>query len=406
MILGFAVALVIGGGAGAAIGPMAQSMAAPKAADSQLPNLDLGRVDVETVAGTVQMQDAKGDWVNIEPGDRLTRPLAIRTVGAEGRVGLAFKGIRLVGEHGTHFMLSAPGMESSVLLQSGHLRVYRGSGDLALYIPDREVKLLGQTFGVWVREKGVAVAVLDGELEVKAPGRKPMKFARGRELVLAKRVVPAVLDQKLEVQVQGTSRRGYRYTLTARTAPHAHVVHTDDKGNQKVLQVSPAGVFSVDLLDRRPQPGQLVAYDSAGRRAEVDKPSISLSEVVEALSGAAPAKAEAAQPAEPAKAPAESPPPAETSPAKAAPEPAKAAPAKKRTVKAKPKAKGPSKASTRGERPPEPVRLEIGKTKRPPALDVTKTEVDPRSGKQKAAPVSKPKPKPAPKEPEAGEEAL
>ncbi len=87
---------------------------------------------------------------------------------------------------------------------------------------------------------------------------------------------------------------------------------------------------------------------------------------------------------------------------------AKAAPAKKRTVKAKPKAKGPKKASTRGERPPEPVRLEIGKTKRPPALDVTKTEVDPRSGKQKAAPVSKPKPKPAPapKEPEAGEEAL
>lgn len=404
--MGFVLALVIGGGAGAAIKPVAGSMAPAAAVDSRPPEASLGRVDVEAVQGTAQALSASGDWVKLELGSRLRRPLKLRTVGHDAHLTVTFQGVRLVAEHEAIVMLSAPGPQPSVLVQQGHARVFRSSGDLAVFVPDREVKLLGQTFGVWVREEGVAVAVLDGELEVKAPGRKPMKFARGRELVLAERVVPAVLDQQLEIQVQGTSRRGSRYTLTARTAPHALVVHTDDNGARHILPVSPAGAFSVDLLDRRPQPGQLVAYDSAGRQAEVDKPSQSLDEVVQALAGAAPSAKVA--PAEPAGDPAEvkaepdSPPPVEAAPEKPAavqakPEPRRAArpdptPRPEPRPAAEPTPR-PSGAS-RGDRPPESVKLELGGAKRPPALEVNKVEVDPGSQDK---PEAKPKPKPAPK---------
>ncbi len=410
LILGFGIALVVGGGAGAAIAPISKSIATPQAAPSSLAEIDVGRVQVESVKGKVQALNAKGDWISLDAKARVHRPVRIRTVGWQSQATLSFKGVRLVVEQNADLMLSAPGPKPSILVQAGHVRLHRGTGDIAMYIPDREVKLIGQTYGVWVRDRRVAVAVLEGELEVRSGATKPMKFANRRELVLLDRVVPALLDERLQIQVQGTSRRGRRYTLTGRTAPHALVVHMDDKGKRNILPVSSAGVFSVDLLDRRPQPGQLVAYDSAGRRAEVDSPSASLKEIVDSLSGVARAVA---------KAPASATPPATNT--AAAESPAKAdkpttieppARPKKRAKKAAAKAKTKPRATTRGAGLPASVKLEMGGAKKPPAAAVkNKVERDPASGAKrptlkKTAPVRTKKPKPAIPAQAPGEEAL
>lgn len=403
LILGFGIAAVVGGGAGAAIGPIAKSMATPRAAPSSLTEIDVGRVQIESVKGKVQALNAKGDWISVDSKARVHRPVRIRTVGWDSQATLSFKGVRLVVEQNADLMLSAPGPSPSILVQAGHVRLHRGTGDIAMYIPDREVKLIGQTYGVWVRDERVAVAVLEGELEVKAGGHKAMKFANRRELVLVDRVVPALLDERLQIQVKGTSRRGYRYTLTGRTAPHALVVHVDDKGKRNILKVSSAGVFSVDLLDRRPQPGQLVAYDSAGRRAEVDSPSASLKEIVASLSGVALAVDDAIPPATEAKAPAT---PAPAKPAAIAP-PVRA---KKPTKKVRPKPEK-TKQATRGAALPASVKLEMAGAKKPPLADAKrKVEVDPASGakrptlKKAAAPAAVRTKKPKPSIP--AEEAL
>lgn len=409
ILLGFLIALALGGGAGAAIGPLAESMSPPRISDQRPPNIDPGRVVVDAVEGVVQVLDRGGEWVDIEADSRFGRPARLRTVGAASSVSLAFRGVRLAAGHDAELMLSAPGPEPAVLVTRGHVRVHRGAADIELFVPDREVKLVGRTFGVWVREDEVTVAVLDGELELHAPGRKPIKFARGRELLVnSRRVIPSVLEQRLQIQVQGTSRRGARYTLTGRTAPHARVVHTDARERQDILRVSPAGVFSVDLRDRRPEPGELVAYDAAGRRAEVDAPSITLEEVVEQLSGGV-VKAKA--PSEAAKPPAAE----EASAAKAAP-PTKQAPAAP-PPKASPPPPPPPKAarerprpsSERGRTPPRPIELELGGGGvKSPKLE-EKPEIDPaEASKPKPKPKPRPKPtvEPEPPKPSADEPAL
>lgn len=429
ILLGFLAALVLGGGAGAAIAPVAQRMAPARLQDTRPPAIDPGKVVVESVKGEVQMLDRAGEWVGVVSASRVSRPVRLRTVGADGEVSLAFRGVRVVAAMQADFMLSAPGPEPSILVSDGHVRIHRGANPLQLFVPDREIKLTGKTFGVYVQAKAVTVAVLDGELEVQAPGRKPIKFARGRELAItARRLMPAVLDKQLSIEVQGTSRRGYRYTLTGRTAPHARVVHTDDDKREKLLDVSPAGIFSVNLLDRRPPAGTLVAFDAAGRRAEVDRPSQTLDEVVAALTGGigspkpaaaeTPAKAEPEPepaapnaPASPAPepAPAAEPAPAPKAPAEVAPrEPKKAAPAREAARKPAPRTKA------RGKRPPEPVKLELGggdPKMRSPGLKIEKPEVElgTTPGKVKAKPKPTPKAKPAPKpdpEPAGDEEAL
>lgn len=387
MVLGFVAAAALGGGGGAAIGPVAQGMAPTRFADTARPTVDHTQVSVEGLEGHAEVLNAYGEWRPVVAGDVLHRPLTVRTLGPDARLSLFFKGVRLVALRDSQLRVSAPGAAPAITVVDGNVLALRTTGEMTAYAPAQQVKVTGQAFGIWVRGEDVAVSVLDGELELLPPNNKPIKFARGREIVVADRVSPVALEQALEIQVQGTSRRGARTTLTGRVPIHAQVFRADERGQTEPVPVSAAGVFSVDLADKQPAPGELVAYDSAGRRAEVDSPSESLDVVLAALTKGAslPARAPARPAAEAQKPAAEAPRPAAAAPQPVAETPKPVAETPKPAVEA-PTPK-PALGTTRGGAPPESVKIDVQSPR------VTGTTLD----KPKVGPPARPKPEAAPK---------
>ncbi len=283
VLLGFLVALVIGAGAGVGLGPLADSMAATQ--PGSVPPLTLveDAVTVEFAEGRVQGLFRSGSWGPVERGTVLARPTSLRT-GPESRVRVTFRGATLEARERSAVSVSAPGPVLSVLVESGLAMVATGGAPITVRAPSHQLAAQGKAMGMMVLPERAGVAVLDGEVELSYRGARPSLFAAGRQIDVSEgEITPSVLEPRLVIEEDRTAGGGGGGgRFAGRTAPAASV-WVNRGGTYTRVPITFAGLFTVDLAGPRPAPGELVAYDAAGRRAEVGLPSSTIDEVLAVL---------------------------------------------------------------------------------------------------------------------------
>lgn len=282
-MLGFGVALGVGGGLGFGVGPFAEGLAGhDQRAPGTLVVTD-PRVRVLAVEGEAFVEGFDGQRRPLLAGDAFPRPAALR-VAPGGRVAFGFKGMTFEASHGAELLLSAPGPAIAVQLTRGRMLVAGTGRPVRTLVPQEAVSLSGTAYGVWVGEQ-VQAAVLDGTLELVHQHQAPLELGAGRQAIIGKRVSSGLLEPILEIAVEKVERRGRGSLLTGRTAPNASVYQLAGSGWTR-LPVSPTGLFVAELAAEAPGPGELIAYDAAGRQAEVGAPSLALRDVLERLGAA------------------------------------------------------------------------------------------------------------------------
>jgi hypothetical protein len=362
------------------------------------------RVLIEDVQGVAKAL-AKGDvWRRVRAGDSVERPTVLVTEGPDSSMTVSHNGVRVVARHEARVLLSSQGGAFSVQLDQGLVLVHSRGNLTRVYVPASQAVLTGEVFGVWAKGDHLVTAVIDGEVSLETPSISS-KYAKGREIMLTSRgPIPLVLAQQLEIQVEKTEKAGGRYRLNGKTTPNAELLAR--RGNRyESIDVATNGTFSVEIESREPAAGDVIAYDAAGRRAEVNLPSETLDDVLTALSkgepmqarthgGSAPAAGAAAEEKPAAAAAEEKPAAAAVVAAKKEPEAKAAAKAEEEKPVAaakEPAAKKEPKVENEGRgHEPSPIKIDMPSLPKDPSSNekVEKTE----KGK-KATAASKKKPK-------------
>ncbi|MBK6687498.1 MAG: FecR domain-containing protein [Deltaproteobacteria bacterium] len=421
--LGFVVALVVGGGAGLGLNLAAGGLVAVPAPNAGQAMWD-PPLTVTSVTGEVEALGREATWRSVRAGDLLPRPIAIRTRGFGSEVQLSFRGTEVQAGHDAELVLGAAGIETWLQLDAGRVLVVRKARPLTVAIPARGLEISGTSYAVRVVDKKVTLAVLDGEAGVKRGPDAPVTFGRAREVVITeKQMAPLVIEPKLELAITGVTRIGKKATIAGKTSPLAELF-LDRGGGFEQLVLNAAGTFTFEIEANEVPAGALVAVDTLGRRAEPNRPSPSLEELLRTMGAPAPtARAEAPAPppseppaaAPPPKVDPPPPPPAEPTPnQEVAPPPPKAevkAPSPKPEAKVpapKPEAKAPpTKSPPPVKAPPKAPAPGPSLPNEPPAAKVPGPKVsadevtdDEAEEEPPARPADPPPPpaKPAPKE--------
>ncbi|MCK6550088.1 hypothetical protein L6R52_29910 [Myxococcota bacterium] len=283
LITGFAVALVIGAGGGFALKPLAASGKSENASAPPPVQVEASRLVVEDVAGSVRVLVRGESWRRVRVGDVVERPTVLVTEGPESSVTVVTKtGLRVVARHDARVLLSASGGPLSVQLDSGLALVFSRGTPTSVHVPSAQAVLTGEVMGVWAKDESFVTAVLEGELKLDSTGAAT-KYAKGREIRVTPRgPIPLVLPSQLEIMLEKTERVGARYKVSGKTSPNAQLFVR--RGSRfEPVELTTNGNFTVDLDTKEPQLGDIVAYDAAGRRAEVNVPSETLEDVLNAL---------------------------------------------------------------------------------------------------------------------------
>lgn len=280
---GFVVAFVIGGGGGYALTPLAASGKTASTSAQLAVQAAPPRLLIEDVTGVAKVL-TKGDvWRRARQGDTVERPTVILTEGPESSITVSQNGMRIIARHDARALLGTQSGSLSIQLDSGLVIVYARGNQAHVYVPMTQAVLSGEAFGVWAKPDHLVTAVLDGEVAMDTPSISS-KYAKGREIMLTpKGPVPLVLASQLEIEVEKTEKAGARWKMSGKTTPNAEILARHGSRFDRA-EVAPNGTFTVDLDTREPQLGDVVAYDAAGRRAEVNLPSETLDDVLNALS--------------------------------------------------------------------------------------------------------------------------
>lgn len=328
-LIGFVASVAIAAGGGFLLGPLGSSGRSEAAVAAPPPFLTPVRVLIEEANGDVEVLAPGGMWRRVVSGETLDRPTVLQTHGPDASITVSFDTTRLVAQHDARVMLGGVGA-LAVQLDSGRLLVHSRAGQVSISAPLQQAKVTGDAFGVWSRGDVLAAAVLDGTASIETAGGIATQYTKGREiLLLAKGPTPTVMVPELRIEAQKIEKSGKAYRVVGQTQSSA-VVLVRDGAQHNAVALSSNGTFEASIEGASPKPGELVAHDAAGRRAELNKPSQTLDEVLASLSkgasiatpppplvGSAPAKKE--EPAAPKEQPAAAASAAEKQPAQAAP---------------------------------------------------------------------------------------
>ncbi len=340
------------------------------------------QAELTRIEGQVEVIGPAGNARAASAGSPLPRPAGLVTTGVDGEAQIAHNGTHLIASRDARVFFDGPGTPLDVFLERGRLVLHRDGASISTTIPGESLAISGGTYGVWHRGDRVLVSVLAGDAKVVQLGKETV-YAAGREVVLTPDGANVgVFPPKLTLYVDRADARGDGYEIRGKTSPTAEVVVRRGDRYESVA-VAPSGVFTTRIAGARPAPGELIAFDSVGRRAEVGSPSMSLDARIATLTGQTPPpEPAAAAPAEPAKTePAPEPAKAEPEAAKAEPEPepAKAEPAPEpEPANAEPaKAEAPKPAAKpRPRRRPKPRRPATAAPADAPAKPAAKPKAD------------------------------
>lgn len=281
--IGVAVCIVLGVLLGVGLGPLASSLSARTISSTPFNAVDPSQVTVEEAAGEVEVSEGGLAWRRLTEGETLSRPLSIRTAGLEGFVRVAVKGAQLVIAHDAEVHLGARGKGLAFQVDRGLVLAHRQKQPVHAMVPQRELDVTGQTFGIWVRRDRVVLAVLANQTQVRHRDDEPRTYSFGREVtVIGGGLEPAVLPSKLEMDVITKRKVGRLSRIAGRTWPSASVLAFGRNGFEPV-DLTRGGTFAVQVPGDMPAPGTLISLDAAGRWAEFGAPSRRLEQVVHDL---------------------------------------------------------------------------------------------------------------------------
>lgn len=290
LLTGLVVAVVLGGVGGFAL----RLLAAPeKQAVQPLPPMRAmaPRMVIESVKGTAKVLMPSGQWRIAHEGDTVDRPTGLRTEGPDSSITAHGQGVRVVAQRSARVLIGAAVGSIAVQLDEGQALIHSSAGPVKLTAPANQATITGDVFAAWVRKDSMVIAVFDGEVALDTYDLSS-KFAGGREITLnAQGTTPTVLAPQLRIEEPKIDKAGARYNVTAKTTPNA-VVMVRRGTRYEQVPVGTSGTFTTWIENKLPEDGELVAYDSAGRRAQIDRLSETLDRVIATLSKNAPAAVE------------------------------------------------------------------------------------------------------------------
>lgn len=432
-IVGFGAAVLLGGGGAAALNMLAGDLAPNVSARALPPVADTNAVQLIAVKGEVKALMPDGEWRYVRPGIALSRPTGFEVVGPDASITVRFRGVTLEASLGAKVLVGAPGLGFGLQVEKGRVLVARNAKDVVTHVPRLDAVVRGQAYGIWAHDDEASVSILGERAEIEHGENEPERYGKSREILVTKtKLTPSVLSDVLKIDVRSTTKRGRGFRVSGRTARGAIVKVRNEDGGWDDVRVSISGSFAADVANDPPGAGELVAFDSAGRRAEIGKASRALTAVVAALTGAKPTAAAAVTTEEAAairglaggeKKKAAPPPPPPPEKKAAPPPPPPPPPPKKAAPPPPPPPRKPAAKAggSRGTKPPPPVKVDPLDLKKPSAtrkpapakkLDrptPTKPAPPPPVVEKKTKPapkVEKPKPKPAPPPPASDDDDL
>ncbi len=313
MFVGLVVALSVGLLGGFTIGPATESIAAHDLNRASWTALEPSRLYIELVEGPAEVLSASGRWRKLRAQERLERPVSIRTLDFDSKVQVRFQKRRLVISNLSNVTI---GKAPHVILNQGHLLVGSKRAPVTVLSPRHQVELRGRYFGIWSADRA-RVAVLSGKVMMMKPQKT--EFAAGREVLInGTTPIPHVLEDPIVPKLKDVRFQGGRYVARAQLSPAALVFHRQGRKYVEV-RVDLKGEVQIPLRRKAPEPGEVLIFDAAGRRADFSEPSEPLAVVLTQLQSKrvfVPKKPASPPPEKAAKVPAKKAPP----PVKAPPE--------------------------------------------------------------------------------------
>ncbi len=283
-VLGFVMALVLGGGAGQAfryVRPGALPRAPAKVAE--LANRHHSPAfGVVQAAGDAEL-NVRGNWEKAVPKKRVGNFVSLRLgERPESGVVLQAPGARIRMFGGAHVLASRVDSTTRVQLSSGGLLVHSEKVALEVRVPAMAMVISGNTFGVLVRAHSTVVAALAGELKITNPNGQSESLAPGRTAILyPDRLAPLGIAPTVRLELQAWGKDSKGYWIRGVTWPTARISYLEGD-HWQMLEPGKDGSFTLEFA-RKPKRDRIFAVDSLGRVGRFGQPSIQVAEVVALL---------------------------------------------------------------------------------------------------------------------------
>jgi len=272
MIIGVAGCLVLGVGGGLAVravadvAPVQEQVAEEKVAPD-------GKMRVAAITGGARVLSRTGVWRPAKKDDVIRRPSGFDVRAGISSLSLAGTDVSLSASNGAHGVINGPGQPLRIYLDDGHV-VVQSPKELVTVVVAREgAEISGRSFGVKIEDGRVLVAGIGREVEVKRRGQSN-KFPQATEALLSSLGFRQVaLPEQLTVTMEGVEKKAAKWAMRGRTSPTAWVMLRAERGAYQAVPVEADGRFTAMIDGQSPVSGELIAYDSAGRTAEVGAPS-------------------------------------------------------------------------------------------------------------------------------------
>jgi hypothetical protein len=243
---------------------------------------EVAPLEVLDLVGTVKQGQGSSER-SLRPGGRVEWPARIRVEGLGSEARLASGSLRMELSQETDVVISPLPKETDVLLEDG-LVVLISNRPVHVHVPKYYMEVVGQAFGVWVREDSMQISVLDGEVSLLSFDAEPARFGKGREIVVtADAVTPRDMNETLSIsEISRSKVSPTRFRVSAEVVPNAVVLLQGVQERQEVKR-SASGKISATIDTDETAPVRLFAYDSAGRRTELGGQPATLQEVLDRL---------------------------------------------------------------------------------------------------------------------------
>jgi hypothetical protein len=269
-LVGIGGCLVIGLAGGLAVRAVANveppSSGPPERAPSD------GQLRAASVSGDVKVLARTGVWRPARKDDVVRRPTGFEVDVGASNINLVGPDVSITALNGARGLINGLGQPLRVYLRDGLAVVQSPKEQVTVIVESDDSEITGRSFGVRVDDGRVLVSAIGREVEVRRKGQIH-RFPEGSEAILSSlgfRQVPLALE--LAVQIESAQRVGDRWQVRGRTSATATALVAVGSRYARV-PVEPDGRFTANIAEQQPRPGELIVQDSAGREAEVGRPS-------------------------------------------------------------------------------------------------------------------------------------
>ena len=271
-VVGLVVGLILAAGGGLGVRAIADSPKknlAPPGAERAVADTNFR---VVAVRGTARALALSGAWRPLQKDDVVPRPSGVDVGPGDTLVSLTSSDITLNASHGARATFNAGGMPLRVYVDRGRVWVQSARDTVDAVVERHQTTISGRSFGLWVRDGKLLVSAIAREITVRR-GDRQNTYSPGTEVVIGSDGVRTrTLPTELSLDLDNARKDGGRWSVDGRTSPAA-VVFGLVAGQYQEVAVSSEGRFTASLAEQIPAQRELIAFDSAGREAQVGQRS-------------------------------------------------------------------------------------------------------------------------------------